>query len=168
MLPFFLYAWAWQLPALFSRIGACAGHWYEGLSRIKWYWSGRQGVTQDIERKIWPSIWRAVRGRCANCGEGKLFQGYLRQVDSCSVCGEVWRDIRADDAPAWATILLTGHILAPFVFPIATSDALPPWMLTMILLTMTAGISLLLLPRAKGAFLAILWARRMGSAANQG
>lgn len=121
-------------------------------------------MTEISERQLWPSIWKAVRGRCPNCGQGKLFAGYLKQVDACSSCGENLADIRADDGPAWATILLTGHILAPFIFPVATGDFLAPWMITGLLISATIGLVLTILPRAKGLFIAIIWARRLKTA----
>ena len=56
--------------------------------------------------RVWPAIVRAVSGRCPACGGGKFFKSYLHQVDRCSVCGESFGQIHADDGPAWLTI---GH-----------------------------------------------------------
>ena len=61
-----------------------------------------------------PTKQAMIRGflqRCPNCGKGHLFRAYLKQVDSCADCGEPFGHIRADDGPAWLTILITGHVV---------------------------------------------------------
>ncbi len=106
-------------------------------------------------------IARGVFERCPSCGQGKLFQSYLKPVNSCAVCGEQLGHIRADDGPAWLTILLTGHILAPFLLAIAPNNAWPDW----VSMTVWPGAALLLalaiLPRTKGIFIGLIW--RAGS-----
>ena len=53
-------------------------------------------------------IGRGLRQCCPACGRGKLFRTYLKQVDTCEVCGAPLGDIRADDGPAWLTVLTLG------------------------------------------------------------
>lgn len=105
-------------------------------------------------------FWRGITGRCPNCGQGRLFKGYLRQVARCGVCEEDIGSIRADDGPAWLAILLTGHIIAPLIGYFALHDTLPPWLAMGTLLTITLVTALLLLPRAKGFFIAVIWLTR--------
>ncbi len=59
-----------------------------------------------IKPPLWPELKRALCGRCPQCGMGKLYKSYLKQVDACSACGEELGSIRADDGPAWVTILI--------------------------------------------------------------
>ena len=68
---------------------------------------------------------RAVLGRCPCCGEGKLFRAYLKQVDNCSVCGETFGHIRADDAAPWLTIILVGHIFVPLMLVFVAFSTMP-------------------------------------------
>lgn len=102
-------------------------------------------------------LWRGVRGYCPQCGKGNLFRSYLKQVDACAECGEDTGDLRADDAPAWLTILIIGHILAPFIVSLALDDTLPLWLLLAFLFIFILALVLLLLPRSKGLFIAALW-----------
>ncbi|KTD21354.1 DUF983 domain-containing protein [Legionella londiniensis] len=60
-------------------------------------------------------LWRGIRGRCPSCGHEKIFESYLKQGESCSNCQEDIGRFRADDGPAWLTILVIGHIVAPFI-----------------------------------------------------
>jgi hypothetical protein len=38
--------------------------------------------------RIWPTVARAVAGKCPACGQGRLFRSYLHQVENCTSCGE--------------------------------------------------------------------------------
>ena len=101
---------------------------------------------------------RGFLGRCPSCGQGKLFRAYLKVVDSCAVCGHELGEYRADDGPAYFTILLVGHLVVapllfiPFVWQGPIAVVLP---LTLI---PVAAITLALLPRVKGAFVGLLFA----------
>lgn len=87
--------------------------------------------------------------------------GYLTVRDECVVCGEELHHHRADDGPAWATIILSGHILAPlmlFVFRMWRPEG---WLLATGFSVAFTVLALFLLPRMKGLFVALQWSRRM-------
>lgn len=110
---------------------------------------------------LWQPLKRGFAGRCPQCGTGKLFRSYLKQVDACADCAEPYNHIRADDGPAWLTILLTGHLFAFSMIFIGPSGTEPDWLgLGVVLLILTA-ITLLFLPRAKGFFIAFIWRIQM-------
>jgi uncharacterized protein (DUF983 family) len=106
------------------------------------------------------AIRRAVLGKCPNCGKGVLYKSYLKQVDRCSVCGESYGQIHADDGPPWLTILLVGHVIVPLIFVVNSLTVWPLWVAMSVWPTLTALLALAGLPRAKGVFLAILWKTR--------
>ncbi|MBL8666826.1 MAG: DUF983 domain-containing protein [Rhodospirillales bacterium] len=106
------------------------------------------------------SVLRGIGGRCPNCGESALFRAYLKQVDACPVCGEKWGNIRADDAPPWLTILVVGHIIIPAAMAVESRDLLPFWASMTLWPVLALALSLLILPRAKGAFIATIWQTR--------
>ncbi|TBN41884.1 DUF983 domain-containing protein [Paracoccus subflavus] len=104
---------------------------------------------------------RGALGRCPACGEGKLFRSFLKVADHCPACDEAMHHQRADDGPAYLTILLVSHLGAPLL--LASFVAWRPSAMTMIW-TFGLGavaLSLLLLPRIKGAMVGLQWARRM-------
>ncbi len=107
---------------------------------------------------------RAILGRCPCCGEGKLFRAYLKQVDNCSVCGEAFGHIRADDAAPWLTIILVGHIFVPLMLVFVAFSTMPSWESAVLWSVIFVGLSLAILPRAKGLFIAILWLTGAGEA----
>ena len=107
------------------------------------------------------AAWRGFKGVCPKCGEAKLFRAYLKQVDHCPSCGAAWGEVRADDAPAWATMLVVGHVLALAFHVFIFRLNLGVWAGIAALCTVVTVMSLLLLPRMKGFFIAWIW--RTGS-----
>lgn len=97
---------------------------------------------------------------CPKCGQGRLYQSYLKPCAVCSACGEILSEIRADDGPAWLTIMVAGHLVMPLAIYLAMHDVVPGWAVLPLLLVLTLGLVLLILPRAKGIFIAMLWRLR--------
>ncbi len=117
--------------------------------------------TQPTERPIKPAIWNGLRRRCPNCGEGAMFTGYLKVVDQCPVCQEELSHHRADDGPAYLTILLVAHILGFGMHFMWVQFRPDPLVMGVILAIGAVGLSLYLLPRLKGMVVGIQWAKRM-------
>ena len=99
--------------------------------------------------------------RCPRCGKGKLFSGYLTVNQTCANCGEELHHHRADDGPAYLTILFVSHLGAPLLLAVYMMYR-PSAMSMLIGFSLGAIVlSLALLPRIKGAFIGFQWARRM-------
>ncbi len=81
--------------------------------------------------------------------------------DHCPACGEALHHHRADDGPAYLTILIVGHILAPALLWTFVAFRPSPPVLALVFAAAAAGLSLFLLPRIKGMVVAIQWSRRM-------
>lgn len=114
-------------------------------------------MTNNNREPLGTVVVRGAFGRCPRCGHGKLFKSYLKQVERCPACTEPLGHIHADDGPAWLTILLTGHILAPLILTIEPKTTWPEWV-SMILWPLTALVlAVFLLPRSKGIFISLIW-----------
>ena len=113
------------------------------------------------DRPMKPAIWHGLRRRCPNCGDGHMFDGYLKVAASCPVCQEELQHHRADDGPAYLTILIVGHILGFAIHLMWVQWRPDPLVMATILTIGAVGLSLYLLPRLKGMVVAIQWARRM-------
>lgn len=114
-----------------------------------------------MDRPLRPTLLRGWRRRCPNCGAGPMMRGYLKVRDGCPVCGEALHHQRADDGPAYLTILIVGHILAPVLLFVYSHWRPEPMMLAVGFSIGTVALSLYLLPRLKGALVALQWAKRM-------
>lgn len=104
---------------------------------------------------------RGWRGKCPSCGNGPLMRGYLKVRDECAVCGEELHHHRADDGPAWATIIVSGHLLAPLMLLVFEIWRPEGWIMAIGFSTVFTLLALYMLPRLKGAFVGFQWAKRM-------
>jgi uncharacterized protein (DUF983 family) len=109
----------------------------------------------------WPSSKRSLLYglmlRCPRCGEGKLFESYLKQREACSHCHENFKDIKADDGSASPTIFVTALVIVPLLIFLERSEFFPDWAVLLICLVAASAMVLVLLPRSKGFFIAAVW-----------
>ena len=105
-------------------------------------------------------LMRGFIGRCPNCGKGPLLHRYLKVVSPCAACGHDNAQYPSDDAPPYFTILIIGHVvIAPLVvFPIIWRQ--PVSLILAVCMPAVFVLTLLLLPRVKGAVIGVQWAIR--------
>lgn len=113
------------------------------------------------DRPLKPALLRGLRQRCPACGQGRLFDGFLTVRERCPSCGEPFHHHRADDGPAYLTILIVGHLLAPLLLIVFIKFRPAPLTTMTIFGLGCVALSLFLLPRLKGAIVALQWAKRM-------
>ena len=116
---------------------------------------------EGVERELWPAVRKGWRRRCPNCGNGALLKGYLKVRDTCPVCREELHHHRADDGPAYLTILIVGHLMAPLLHIAFVTYRPEPLVLFTIFAIGCVALSLYLLPRLKGVIVAVQWSRFM-------
>lgn len=56
---------------------------------------------------------RGLRRRCPQCGQGRIFQGWLKVRDHCDVCG---LKLLSDQGDLWAYLVAVDRAL--FIFPL--------------------------------------------------
>lgn len=115
----------------------------------------------DEERPLGRSVGRGFRRQCPRCGTGPMMHGYLKVRDSCAVCGEALHHHRADDGPAYLTILIVGHLMAPVILWFFVEFRPDPLVLATIFSIGCVTLSLWMLPRLKGMIVGFQWAKRM-------
>ena len=118
-------------------------------------------MSMSEERPVRPALLRGWRRRCPNCGAGPMLSGYLKVRESCPVCSEELHHQRADDGPAYLTILIVGHLMAPLILYFFVHYRPDPYVLATVFSVGTVALSLFLLPRLKGMMVAMQWAKRM-------
>ena len=113
------------------------------------------------DRPLKPALLNGWRRQCPNCGTGPMMAGYLTVRDRCAVCDAELHHHRADDGPAWATILITGHLMAPLMLSVFTAFRPEGWVMAIGFSAVFTVLALYLLPRIKGMFVGFQWSRRM-------
>ena len=117
--------------------------------------------SEPLERPLVPALLRGWRRRCPNCGGGAIFESYLAVRPTCAACGQELDHHRADDLPAWMTIVIVGHVVAGLLLSIESAFRPPLWLHFAVWPTLALGLTLWLLPRVKGMVVAMQWAWRM-------
>ena len=104
---------------------------------------------------------RGAGHRCPSCGTGSLYRAFLKVDDHCGHCGQALHHHRADDAPPYFTIFIVGHIILAGVLYLEQAYAPSTWIHALIWVPLTLLMTLLLLPRIKGALVGLQWALGM-------
>jgi uncharacterized protein (DUF983 family) len=123
-------------------------------------------MTQDAgrstgERPLQQSLLRGMMMKCPACGVGSIFTRYLKVADNCSHCGEALHHHRADDAPAYFTIVIIGHVIVSLVLTVEMAYRPPLWLHAVIWLPLTVLLALAVLAPIKGCLVSLQWALLM-------
>lgn len=113
------------------------------------------------ERPLWPAMRRGWRRRCPSCGRGPLLLGYLTLRGECPVCAEDLSHARADDGPAYLSILITAKLIGSLMVPFYVAFEPDPYTLIAVFSVGVSAMALYLLPRLKGLIVGVQWAKRM-------
>jgi len=107
---------------------------------------------------VWTALLRGWQGRCPRCDKGRLFSSYLKMKGHCEVCELALEPYRADDAPAYFTIFIVGHLIIPSMLLLEQRLQPETWVHMAIWMPLTLILTLALLPRIKGAIIGVQWA----------
>jgi len=96
-----------------------------------------------------------LRGRCPNCHEGRLFDGYLKFAKSCQSCGFDFESQDVADGPAVFVILIASIIVVPLALAFQIKLDPPIWLALLIWFPIIALICLALLRPLRGLMFAL-------------
>ena len=118
-----------------------------------------QSLTIEPSRfgRTFDAMKRGFVGHCPNCNRGKLFKSYLK-VQPCPACGHDNTQYPADDAGPYFTILIVGHLVIAPMLCFSFIWTAPIWMVLSATLPTIALLTLVVLPRVKGAIIGLHWA----------
>ena len=110
----------------------------------------------------WGALTRGFRRACPRCGVGRMFGGYLKAKESCATCGLAFEPLRADDAPAYFTVFIVGHVVVGGL--LYTEKLMHPnlWLQTAFWIPLTVVLTFGLLPFIKGAVMGAIYASHGG------
>lgn len=91
-----------------------------------------------------------IAGRCPACGQGKLFQSYLKVAGRCSVCGLDLSEYENADGPAVFVILLLGFLVVGLALFVEARYQPPFWLHGLLWGPFVLLSVYLMLPRLKG------------------
>lgn len=112
-------------------------------------------------RDIKQSVKRGLMMKCPRCGDGAIFSRYLKVAPECPCCGLDLTPQRADDGPAYVVILLMCHLGGFLMAFLWETYRMEPMLMASLTGGFVVAMSIWMLPRVKGAFVAVQWANRM-------
>jgi uncharacterized protein (DUF983 family) len=96
-----------------------------------------------------------LRGRCPECGEGSLFDGFLRVARRCESCGADLSKADSGDGPAVFVMFVVGFIVVPLALVLEVALQPPVWVHFLLWIPIATALTLLLLRPFKGVMLAL-------------
>ena len=96
-----------------------------------------------------------LRGRCPRCGQGRLFDGFLKVTPRCQACGLDLAFADAADGPAVFVILFVGFAVAAAALIVEIGFMPPIWVHILLWGPLVIILSLGLLRPLKGVMIAV-------------
>jgi len=94
-------------------------------------------------------------GRCPNCLEGPLFDGFLKFAKECPTCGESFEIEDAGDGPAVFVIMIASFLVVPPALIFQMSLEPPVWLTLLIWIPLIIIVCLALLRPFRGLMFAV-------------
>ena len=101
-----------------------------------------------------------LAGRCPRCGEGKLFDGYLKLKPRCAACGLDFAFADSADGPAVFIMLIAGFFVLGLALYVEIAYTPPIWLHLLLWLPLALVTCLGLLRPMMGLAVALQYANK--------
>ena len=101
-----------------------------------------------------------MRGVCPRCGQGKMFDGYLKLVPRCRACGLDYGFADSGDGPAVLVILVAGFIILGAALYVEFTFQPPIWVHILLWGPLAIVVCLGLLRLMKGVLVALQYTNK--------
>ena len=112
----------------------------------------------DPRTRLVPAMALGFVNRCPHCGEGRMFERFLKVRPACEACGVKLGEHRADDLPPYLVIFLVGHLVGYLVLQTEMNYDVPLWISLTLWPGLTLALALGLLQPVKGAVVGLQYA----------
>jgi uncharacterized protein (DUF983 family) len=102
--------------------------------------------------------------RCPNCGEGALFDGFLKVSPRCEACGFDLHKADSGDGPAVFIVLIVGMVVCAAALVTEINFHPPIWLHLVLWLPLSGILSMVLIRPFKGVMLALQFHHRASEA----
>lgn len=116
------------------------------------------GNSFNPPRPALAAIRRGFAGRCPACGEGEIFEGYLKRRPHCDACGEAFHHGEPDVLPCLIAIPAALAVGSALCLAIGIFADPPLWLQIAVCEAAAVLVALKALPKANGLTLGLAWA----------
>ena len=99
------------------------------------------------------SVSTGMSGRCPRCGQGKLFDGYLKVAPKCGRCGLKFSFAVAGDGAAWFVMLFAGTLAVAGVLFVELTWQPAYWVHALVAIPLAVLLPLAILRPIKGVLI---------------
>lgn len=99
------------------------------------------------------SVSTGMSGRCPRCGQGKLFDGYLKVAPKCGRCGLEFSFAEAGDGAAWFVMLIAGTLAVAGVLFVELTWQPAYWVHALVAIPLAVLLPLAILRPIKGVLI---------------
>ena len=111
-----------------------------------------------------PTWWVAgLKCRCPNCGEGKIFDGFLTVKDQCDHCGFDLGKHDSGDGPAFFVLSILCAVVTPIALIVNFQIDIPLWVNAIVWGVIILAATFAMLRPAFGLMIAVQYRSRAGS-----
>ncbi|NVP56344.1 DUF983 domain-containing protein [Mycoplana rhizolycopersici] len=96
-----------------------------------------------------------LRGHCPRCGQGKLFDGYLKLKPRCAACGLDYAFAETGDGPVVFVLLIVGFLVVGAALWMEVNFSPPMWLHFILWIPLAIGLGLALTRMLKGVLVAL-------------
>jgi uncharacterized protein (DUF983 family) len=96
-----------------------------------------------------------LRGHCPRCGEGRMFDGYLKVAPRCAACGLDFGFADSADGPAVFAILIVGFVVAGAALLTEIAYSPPIWLHFVLWMPLVLILCLATMRPLKGILIAL-------------
>ena len=125
------------------------------------YDTDHRATATDRPRSKGAAILNGVKCTCPNCGEGRLFDKWLKVTPQCDVCGEELFHEQAHDFPPYITITIVGHIVLTLLMIVEANFVWTTATHMLVWIPLATVMTLALMQPVKGGVVGFQWAVRM-------
>ena len=101
------------------------------------------------------AVLAGLRGRCPNCGQGRLFQGFLKVRPACEACGYDLASVETGDGAATFIMQIAGFIVGFSALFVEIKYHPPMWVHLIVWLPLVVALSLALMRPGRGLMIGL-------------
>ena len=98
---------------------------------------------------------RGLAGRCPRCGQGALFEGFLKVAPRCAACGQDFAAADSADGPAFFVMSFAGFVVVLAALVVEVMFQPPYWLHALLWVPLILALTILPLRPVKGLLIAL-------------
>lgn len=98
---------------------------------------------------------RGLAGKCPRCGQGTLFEGFLKVAPRCPTCGQDFAAADSADGPAFFVMSFAGFVVVLAALVVEVMFQPPYWLHALLWLPLILALTILPLRPVKGLLIAL-------------